>query len=168
MLLVAIVRFAGLAAVALTAFAFPRFAAAREMQGRVGLGYNSEFQNSTTTQRVPAVSLKYGLTRDIAVEGLFGIASTSPANTIIGAKFFKNLLYETNLNYYFMLGGGILSASGNSGGQFLGGFGVEFFVPGLESLGFSFEVGASIDTLSGMTVRTLGASFLDAGMHFYF
>lgn len=168
MLLVAKARHAGLVAIALATVTLPHSAAAREMQGRIGLGYNSEFQNSTATNRVPAVSLKYGLTRDIGVEGLFGIATTSPANTVIGAKFFKNLLYETNLNYYFMLGGGILSASGNSGGQFLGGFGVEFFVPGLESLGFSFEVGASIDTLSGMTVRTLGASFLDAGMHFYF
>ena len=68
-----------------------------------------------------------------------------------------------------MLGGALVSSGGTSGSQFLGGFGVEFFIPGVDSLGFSMETGASFDNLSGtFAMRTLGMSFLNAGMHFYF
>jgi len=145
-------------------------AQARDMHGRLGLGYNSQFINaSLTTTKVPGISIKYGLTRDIAAEGIFGVATTAPTNSVTALKFFINLFYENNLNFYSMLGAGLLSGSGTSGAQFLGGFGVEFFIPGLESLGFAVETGASAETLSGGFVfRTLGVSFLDAGIHFYF
>jgi hypothetical protein len=142
---------------------------ARELQGRLGLGYNSEFANSTTTDRVPGVSLKYGLTRDIAVEGIVGVSTSSPSDTVAALKFFENLFFETNLNFYFTFGGGVLSARGRTGAQFLGGFGAEFFFPGLESLGFSMEAGGSFDNLNGsFALKTVGVSFLDAGIHFYF
>lgn len=144
-------------------------AQARDLQGRLGLGYNSEFANLNTYYGVPGVSLKYALTRDLAFEGVIGIATTSPSNTVTALKLFKNLFFETNLNFYGMLGGGIVSANSKSGAQFIGGFGAEFFIPGVESLGFSMETGGSFDRLSGSYVfRTLGVSFLNAGMHFYF
>lgn len=138
---------------------------AKEMQGRLGLGYNNEFSNG-----VPGVSIKYGMTRDIAIEGVAGLATTSPTNTVAAVKLFKNLFYETNLNFYFMLGGGILNANGNSGAEFLGGFGAEFFFPGIESLGFAVETGGRFEnvTTGSFVLKTLGASFLDAGIHFYF
>jgi hypothetical protein len=146
-----------------------REAQARDLQGRLGLGYNAEFVNSLVDQRVPGISIKYGLTRDLAVEAVVGVATTSPTDTVTGIKFFKNIFYETNLNFYFMLGGAILSAQGRGGAEFLTGFGVEFFIPGLESLGFATETGGTFDNLSGnFALRTLGVSFLDAGIHFYF
>jgi hypothetical protein len=139
-------------------------AQARDLQGRLGLGYNNEWSNSR-----PGVSLKYGMTRDIGAEAIVGVATSSPGNSVFAAKFFKNLFYETNLNFYFMLGGGILSAGGRSGAEFIGGFGAEFFIPGIESLGFSMETGGSFTNISGSFVlQTLGVSFLNAGMHFYF
>lgn len=142
---------------------------AKDLQGRLGLGYNAEFVNSLIDQRVPGISIKYGLTRDIAAEAVVGIATTSPTDTVTGIKFFKNIFYETNLNFYFMLGGAILSAQNRGGAEFMTGFGVEFFIPGLESLGFATETGGTFDNLSGnFALRTLGVSFLDAGIHFYF
>ncbi len=142
---------------------------ARELQGRIGLGYNAEFKNFSYTNGVPAISIKYGLTRDLAIEGVFGTSSRTPSNSVAGAKFFKNVFYETNLNFYFMLGGAVLSANAVSGAEFLSGFGAEFFIPGVESLSFSMETGASFDNLSGsFALETLGVSFLNAGMHFYF
>jgi hypothetical protein len=147
----------------------PLPASARDMQGRLGLGYNSEFANSTVAERVPGVSVKYALTKDIAAEAIVGVATTSPSNTVAAVKFFKNLFFETSLNFYFMLGGGSLNANGRSGAQFIGGFGAEFFIPGLESLGFSVETGGSLDNMRGsFALKTLGVSFLDAGIHFYF
>jgi len=142
---------------------------ARELQGRMGLGYNSQFVNSSELERVPAVSLKYGLSRELATELLLGFSTTTPTNRVTGIKIFKNIFFETQLNFYGFLGAGLLSARGNSGFQCMGGFGAEFFIPGVESLGFAMETGGSMDTLSGsLAVRTMGASFLDAGIHFYF
>jgi len=153
---------------------------ARDMQGRLGLGYNSEFANSRESGGVPGISLKYGFTRDIATELVVGVATASPMNSVAALKAFRNLFYETNLNFYFMLGGGLVSAlkptatsasatGGSTGVEFIGGFGAEFFIPGIESLGFSMETGATFDNLGGSFVlRTLGVSFLNAGIHFYF
>lgn len=142
---------------------------ARDMQGRLGLGYNSQFANASAAGGVPAVSLKYGLTRDIAAQGIVGVATSNPGNSAFGVKFFKNLFFETSLNFYFMLGGGIISANNRSGAEFMGGFGAEFFIPGVESLGFSVETGADFNNITGTFVlRTMGVSFLNAGIHFYF
>ena len=142
---------------------------ARDLQGRFGLGYNAEFANIYALNGVPGISVKYGLTRDIAFEGVFGISTASPTNSVTAVKFFKNLFFETNLNFYFMAGGGFLSAEKRSGNEFLAGFGAEFFIPGIESLGFGMESGASMDSLSGsFAIKTLGISFLNAGIHFYF
>lgn len=147
----------------------PSLSQARDLQGRLGLGYNSEFSNFSATGAAPGVSVKYGLTRDIAVEGVFGIYTASPTNSISAIKFFKNVFYETNLNFYFTLGGGMISAERKSAGEFIGAFGAEFFIPGIESLGFSMESGASFNNVSGsFALKTLGVSFLNAGMHFYF
>jgi hypothetical protein len=68
-----------------------------------------------------------------------------------------------------MGGLGLISMNSTSGFQVITGFGVEFFPPGLESLGFSVETGASFDNGNGSyALKTLGVSFLDAGIHFYF
>ena len=52
----------------------------------------------------------------------------------------------------------------------LGGFaGAEFFFTGLDSLGFSFEAGVGVSTLtSDVRFRTVADSPLRAGITFYF
>lgn len=142
---------------------------ARDLQGRLGLGYNGQFVSSLAANGVPGISMKYAFTRDIAMEGVVGMSTATPSNSVTAVKFFKNLFFETNLNFYYMLGGGIVGADSRTGAEFLTGFGGEFFIPGLESLGFSFELGGEFDNLSGnFALKTFGASFLQAGMHFYF
>ena len=142
----------------------------RDMQGRLGLGYNSEFANAYSTgPRVPGISIKYAMTRDLAIEGVFAIATTSPSQSVTGIKLFKNVFFETNLNFYFMLGGGFINANSQIGAELLAGFGAEFFIPGIDSLGLAIETGATFNNASGSyALRTLGVSFLDAGIHFYF
>ena len=143
---------------------------ARDLQGRLGVGYNSQFVNSVIASPVPGFSIKYALSRDLAIEAIVGAKTSSPINTVTGAKLFKNLFLEANLNFYASLGGAIVSANNASGAEFMGTVGAEFFIPGLESLGFSFETGGALHNLtnSSFSFRTLGVSFLDAGMHFYF
>ena len=143
---------------------------ARDLHGRVGLGYNSEWANShpQTLGGVPGISLKWGLSKAIALGLVFGITTSTPSNSVTALKFFNNVFYETNLNFYFFLGGGLVSGSGTSGAEFISGFGTEFFIPGLESLGFSMEFGASFNNLSGsFALRTLGVGLFNAGIHFY-
>lgn len=144
-------------------------AEARDMQGRFGLGYNAQWANNTALNAVPGVSIKYAFTRDLAGELVGGVSTSAPSNSAAGLKFFKNIFYENNLNFYFMVGAGLLSGGGLVGAQFLTGLGTEFFIPGLESLGFAIETGASLDNLSGSFIlKTMGISFLNAGIHFYF
>lgn len=148
----------------------PSPASARDLQGRLGLGFNGQFANTSAQNGTPAIGLKYAMTRDIGAEAIVGVSTASPTNSVFGAKFFKTLFFETNLNFYFMLGGGILAAANASGAEFIGGFGAEFFIPGIESLGWSMEVGGSFENLTtgSFALRTMGVSFLNAGMRFYF
>lgn len=144
-------------------------AEARDLQGRLGLGYNSQFANAALANGVPGISLKYGMSREIALELVAGMSTASPVNSVTALKIFKNIFFETNLNFYWMLGAGLLSGGGNTGASFIGGFGAEFFIPGVESLGLSMETGGSFDNLSGsFAIKTMGVSFLNAGMRFYF
>ncbi len=150
----------------LTTSAMP--AMARDLQGRLGLGYNSQFAASRDGGG-PGVSIKYALSPDLALEGVFALATSSPSQSVSAVKAMKNVFMETNLNFYFMGGMGFCSRAGNSGLEMMGGAGAEFLIPGVDSLGFSMETGVSFDNLSGSyALRTMGVSFLNAGMHFYF
>jgi len=142
---------------------------ARDLHGRFGLGYNNEFANAEGSNSVPGISLKYGLTRAIAINPIFGVRTSSPSNTVAALKFYKNIFYETNLNFHFMFGGGVITADSRTAADFISGFGAEFFIPGVESLGISVEVGGGFSNVTDEFVfRTLGMSILDAGVHFYF
>jgi hypothetical protein len=142
---------------------------ARDLQGRLGLGFNSEFSNAAALNGVPGISFKYAINREIASEAIVGLATSSPSNSVTALKLFKNLFFETNLNFYSMVGFGLVSASSQFGMELLGGLGAEAFIPGLESLGFSMEVGGSFTNITGsFVIKTIGVSFLNAGIHFYF
>jgi hypothetical protein len=143
---------------------------ARDMQGRFGLGFNRQFSNINTQNAVPGISIKYALNRVIALEAIAGITTASPGNAVAAMKFYSNIFSETNLNFYFTIGGGLVTGNSVTGAEFLSGLGTEFFVPGLESIGFSFELGAALTNLpsGSFVLKTYGATFLDAGVHFYF
>lgn len=150
--------------------AFAPTAQARELEGRLGVGYNSEFAATTPA----GISLKYGLSRDLAVEIVGGISTATPTGSVFAVKAFKNVFLEPHLNFYFVGGLGLLTApttttTSSSGMVLLAGFGMEFFIPGVESLGLSVESGITFDNTSGSyAIKTLGVSFLNAGIHFYF
>ncbi len=148
---------------------------AKDLHGRFGVGYNGQFSNKEATRGVPGVSIKYGFTRDLGASLVFGINSASPVNSVTALKFFQNIFAETNMNFYFTLGGGILSTADSTGlasatsTEFLTALGAEFFIPGLESLGFTIESGVKFTNVTGtFALKTMGMSFLDAGVHFYF
>jgi len=146
----------------------PRLGFAKDLSGRLGIGFNNEFSNSTSSRQVPALSAKYGLTKALHMEGLVGFHTASPAAFTLGGKLYQNIFYETNLNFYAATGVAYLKDAA-SGVEILGLLGTEFFVPGLDSLGFLFEAGVSASNVTGSFVlKTVGFTFIHAGMHFYF
>jgi hypothetical protein len=149
-------------------FLCPRPALAKDLSGRLGLGFTNEFSNSTAQRQVPIISIKYGATKDIHLLAGFGFDSLSPSEYTVAGKIFKNIFYETNLNFYAALGAAYEKAA-QSGIEMLGLLGCEFFIPGVDSLGFLFETGASANNVTGtFEIKTVGFTFINAGMHFYF
>lgn len=121
-----------------------------------------------------AISLKMQTARTMGIGALFGLKSDED-HTLYGAglRFYRLLFDEPQLNFY--LAGTVASLSYlndkdevKSGYQVDGTLGTEFHFTGLESIGFSFEFGVSVnDTGKGTTLETLGNNFLKAAVHFY-
>lgn len=145
---------------------------AKELFGRIGLGYNAQFAQTANTSGIPAISLKYGFNPRTMAELIGGYYSGSNGYGVAALKFMQTMHSESYLNFYFLFGGGVVSSASRSGVEFLGGFGTEFFIPGVDNVGISFEAGLDFENLSSanqtLTLKTFGASFLNAGMHFYF
>ena len=136
---------------------------ARDMSGRLGLGFVNQFSSGA-----PSLALKYGLTKDMAVQGSAGFDTSLPTAANFGGKVFKNLFYESNMNFYAAFGLAYVKAQ-STGVEILSLVGAEFFIPGIESLGLSFETGISVCNVTGtFGVKTVGFSFWQAGTHFYF
>ncbi len=139
-------------------------ASARDMHGRMGVGYNAQFADE-----LPAVAIKYGLTRLTSVEGILGLDTGTPSRSAVGAKISQNIFLESNLNFYGFSGLVLAKTSQGSGVEIPAGVGVEFFIPGIESVGWSVETGGLLSNTSGsFNLRTIGFSFLNAGIRFYF
>jgi len=142
---------------------------AKELHGRLGVGYNAEFSSVQAENGVPGLSLKYGITRGLSAELIVGLSTASPVNSLASIKLSQHLIMESQVNFYFFLAGGLVVAEGASSSEFLGGLGVEFFIPGIDSIGFSTDLGASLNNHKGaFTIKTMEMAILNAGIHYYF
>ena len=144
----------------------------KELFGKIGVGYNAEFTNSALTNGVPAISIKYGIAPRAMIEVVGGFYSGSEGSGVLGVKYMETIHSESYANFYFLIGGAAVEANRKSGSEFLGGLGSEFFIPGVDSVGISFELGMAAENLSAASgnfvLKTFGASFINAGMHYYF
>ncbi len=145
----------------------PLFAA--DMRGRLGVGMTNQLNND-----LPAISLKMQTSRTFGIGGLLGLKSSEDHTTYgAGLRVYRLLFDEPQLNFY--LAGTFASLSYindkdkvKTGYQVDGTLGTEFHFTGLESIGFSFEFGVSVnDVGEGTTLETLGNNFLKAAVHFY-
>ncbi len=150
---------------------FSSSAFAKDLSTRLGVGYSNQFGLS---EDLPGLAMRYYPNGDYGVMAALGI-DTEDKNSRFGfqAKIMKIVFKEDNMNFYTGAGAGIVSrelAGKNDSGFDLSGFvGAEFFLPGLESLGFSFEAGVGVTSISSeVRFRTIGDSPLRAGMIFYF
>jgi hypothetical protein len=160
--------------IALTTLLFATFfsaqvASAKDLSNRLGIGYKNQFSTD-----LPSVAVQYYPGPDLGFSASLGV-DTQKDSSKFGAvaKIYRIVFQEENLNFYMGAGGGLVSEEtaghNESGFELLGYAGAEFFLHGLENLGFSFEAGAGITSLSSQTrFRTFGDSPLRAGIIFYF
>ncbi|MCB0411290.1 MAG: organic solvent tolerance protein [Bdellovibrionales bacterium] len=151
---------------------FCPFGYGKDLTHRLGVGYADQFGVSGG---LPSVALRYYSARDLGFAAHLGV-DTDEDNSRFGfmAKVFRIIFEEDNMNFYMGAGAGLVSSKPNggstsSGFDLSGFFGAEFFFSGLDSLGFSFEAGVGVTSLSNdVRFRTLGDSPMRAGMIFYF
>jgi hypothetical protein len=138
-----------------------------DKMNRLGIGMSNQLHND-----FPALSFKIQKNRSFAFGGLAGL-STDPNNGGygIGIKVYRNIFDEPQLNFYMAGMGAILgnkiSSTTYSGFQFDLSLGSEFHFTGLNSIGFSFEFGASAFKKKDFVFQTLGNNFIVSAIHFY-
>ncbi len=142
-------------------------ALAYDKSNRLGLGMSNELKND-----FPALSFKIQKNRSFALGGLAGVSTAqSNGGFGVGLKAYRNLFDEPQLNFYFAAMGALLSNKLNgtsySGFQLDVSLGSEFHFQGLQSLGFSFEFGASAYKNKNFVFQTLGNNFIVSAIHFY-
>ena len=148
-------------------FLFPILLNAAPNLGHLGLGYSNQLDNN-----IPSFSFKYQSSPTISWGGLFNFSTAENGGWGVGAKFYRNIFSEPNLLFYsaFLLGYAsrdYTNTSSESGVQMDLTIGSEFFIPGIQSIGLSFEAGISYDTLGDSTFKTTGSNFVTAEIHFY-
>jgi hypothetical protein len=156
-------------------FALPHFAQAKELTNRLGIGYSDQF-----SEELPSVTMRYWPDPKLGVGAALGI-DTQKDESKFGfmARLYRIIFTEDNMNFYMGTGAGLISvetkntvtnkSSNDSGFELNGFFGCEFFLPGLDSLGITFEGGVGVTSISSeVRFRTMGDSPIRAGMTFYF
>lgn len=141
---------------------------AKDLRSRIGVGFHQQFGNVT------ALSVRGGLpmakpTSNLQLELDVGadLASGTDPKFFAGGRALYSVVAEDNMNLYLGAGGGYL-VDGPSGLVRLQPVaGAEFFLFGLENLGFSVEWGVNVDLGATWGVETVGSAPA-IGAHYYF
>lgn len=158
------------AQVVITFMSMPLFA--KDLTSRLGVGYADQFG---IDGGLPSLALRYYPNREFGFAAHLGV-DTEKDDSKFGlmVKAFRIIFEEDHMNFYLGAGAGLISreqigGSNESGFDLSGVFGAEFFLSGLESLGFSFEAGVGVTSISSETrFRTIGDHPMKAGLIFYF
>ena len=140
---------------------------ARENVGRMGIGTSNQIATD-----LPALSFKILNDPTFAIGGLLGVStSNTGGGHAAGLKIYKIIYDEPQLQFFVSGMGALLKRKtpGNDGSGFQLDFtlGSEFSFQGLESLGFSFEFGVSMNKIDELVIETVGYHFITAAIHFY-
>lgn len=154
----------------------------KDLSNRLGVGYSDQFGISNAgggQGSLPSLALRYYPSGDLILGAAIGVDTEKDASKFgFAAKVARVIFHEDNLNFYLGASAGLISqettnstgGTDNDSGFDLAGFaGAEFFLPGLESLGISFEAGVGVTSISSeVRFRTIGDHPLRAGIIFYF
>lgn len=142
---------------------------AKDLTNRLGVGYSDNFHVT-----LPSLAVRYYPNPQLGVSASLGV-DTKENDSKFGfmARIYRIIFMEDNLNFYMGAGAGLISqetqASNNSGFELAGFAGAEFFFTGLDSLGFTFEMGVAVSSVASETrFRTFGDHPIKGGIIFYF
>lgn len=147
----------------------PKLVFAKDLASRLGVGY----RNSLVTFDLPSMAVFYSPNPDLAVLGSLGVDTQDENSKFALLGGVRRIIFkEESMNFFMgttiaMINSEVATKK-ESGFELAGLIGGEFFLHGLENLGFQFETGVGITTVGKTRFRTLGGSFLSAGMAFYF
>jgi hypothetical protein len=153
-----------LALIPLVSLLLPSTAAAKDLRGRIGVGFQSQLGQSA------ALSARYALpmpkpTQNMQLELDVGFDVGADTTAFMaGGRALYGFLAEDNLTLYGA--GGVAWLGGDDNLRVQPALGAEFFLFGLENLGFSAEWGVNIDMGASSGVRTFGTAA--AGVHYWF
>ncbi len=153
----------------LTAFLFSFSAEAKDLTHRLGVG----FKNNTVLD-LPSLAAVYYPNSDYAFTLGLGLDTQTDHSAYQVSAGARSVIYsENNLNFFAAAQLAVLgyenSVDGKQNGVELAAtLGAEFFLAGLENLGFTFEAGVALDTPKNSRFRTLGLDPFRAGLIFYF
>lgn len=153
----------------LISLSFGFAAQAKDLASRLGIG----FRNTLVTTELPSVATIYYPSPDIGLVASLGVDTQEQNSMFALAGGIRRIIFkEDNMNFFGAGQAAIVNqevaAEKDSGFEMAATVGGEFFIPGLESLGFNFETGMGVTTVKKTRFRTLGESFATAGMIFYF
>lgn len=143
-------------------------AQAKELLHRLGVGFKDN-----TSVSIPSLALSYFPSSDFAMTGGLGLDTkkdNSKFQTHVGVR--RIVFKEENMNFFF--GGQVglitdeVAGDKNSGYEIDALIGGEFFLSGLDSLGFTFEAGMGVASVKDVRFRTIGNDPFRAGIVFYF
>ncbi|MES2801180.1 MAG: organic solvent tolerance protein [Bdellovibrionota bacterium] len=148
---------------------FSSLVSAKEMPQRLGVGIKDN-----TSESLPSIAAVYHINGLTAVTGGIGVDTKKDYSKFqIHAGIRHVIFHETQLHYY---AGGQLGlvtfeepVTGKENGfeaNFL--MGIEFFLTGLENVGFSLEGGLGLSSVKDTRIRTIADHPLRAGIIFYF
>jgi len=155
-------------------------ATAKDLRGRFAVGFTNQLSPLTSA----SVKFTFGAKKPtvcIQLQGIAGIAlyraRSNNDEFFAGFRMLFTFIAEDNLNVYAGIGAGYAGFDdGSRAVRTQPAVGIEFFLFGLENLGFSAEFGANLDIgispNSGLDVTTGSgpdaASFGAVGVHYYF
>jgi hypothetical protein len=145
-------------------------ASAKDLNGRFGVGFSQQVAGAGA---LSAISLKFGLptgkpTVNFAVEGDVGVNVVGADTTLFaGGRLVYGLVAEDNMNLNLGAAVGYLAEPDEAYIRVQPSLGAEFFLFGLENLGFSADLGVNVDLGTVTNVATVGGAPMVA-MHYYF
>ncbi len=171
-------------------------AQARDMGGKFGLGFTSQLvgfntgrtnlvttpgtntavdpnaTNRALSTGLQAISFRFGLTEVLSIQSMAGLVVGEDETWGVGGgvKAWYTLISEENINFYINAGGKIAAITGGDNLDILsvlGGPGVEFFFPGLESIGFFTEFGLEFFVYPKVLLSSTAGNVY-FGMHYHF
>lgn len=144
-------------------------ASAKDLGSRLGIGY----RNSLVSFNLPSVAAFYYPSNDFGVFSSLGVDTEEDNSKFALVAGVRRIIFKEERMNFFM-GGAVgmvnqeIATKKESGFELAALIGGEFFLDGLESLGFNFESGVGISNVKKTRFRTLGDSFVTAGIVFYF